>query len=73
MMRIVQKGVSLWKLRGVRYVFFGGLTTLVNLIVFFIFLKIAKNPADYGRSAQHIPLPYPGLLLSESGCSPLFS
>ena len=43
-MRIVQKGVSLWKLRGVRYVFFGGLTTLVNLIVFFIFRRILGVP-----------------------------
>ena len=44
MIRIVQKGLVLWKLRAVRYVFFGALTTLVNLAVFFIFREILRVP-----------------------------
>ncbi len=44
MIRIMQKGLGLWKLRAVRYVFFGALTTLVNLAVFFIFREILRVP-----------------------------
>ena len=44
MMRIVQKGFEMWRLRAVRYVFFGALTTLVNLVVFFVFREILHAP-----------------------------
>lgn len=43
-MRIIQKGLDLWRIRAVRYVFFGGLTTLVNLVVFFIFRELFRVP-----------------------------